>query len=461
MTINPSRLTPDAIHCIDVAVTTARERHNPYLDTEHLLVGALHTELVKKILAASGVAADALHHAIIAELSIVRDIPLKTLKGLTSQASQAMDRAGVVAESMGVSYVNSGHIALSILQAPGPFLTDIVQRFPQLDLDQVRQTLTINMTPPTEMFLQRWRPATWENARILAATSGGTITASHPITLTFTTTRQIKKQERQRQRQQSARQDSTVLWIGLGLLAVVIYLAILRPDVLVPVTIVAGGWIVSLVLHEFAHALVAYWGGDHTVVDKGYLTLNPLKYMHPLLSIGLPLLFLAMGGIGLPGGCVYIEVHRLRNKWWGSAVSAAGPFANLICLFIFSIPFWTGYVTPERYAERETLWASMAFLIWLQGMAILFNLIPLPPLDGFGIIEPFLPERFAFQMRSLGSLGLMLIILMFWLPSSDNARFDPRSEIIDQSDNIASIVNITPQQRSAGVRAFLFWRDDD
>ncbi len=61
--------------------------------------------------------------------------------------------------------------------------------------------------------------------------------------------------------------------------------------------IVLFGWIFSLCLHEFSHALVAYYGGDYTVREKGYLTFNPLKYTHPLFSILLPMLFLVLGGI--------------------------------------------------------------------------------------------------------------------------------------------------------------------
>ena len=68
-------------------------------------------------------------------------------------------------------------------------------------------------------------------------------------------------------------------------------------------TIVFFGWIFSLCLHEFSHALVAYLGGDYTVREKGYLTFNPLRYTHPLFSLVLPLLFLVMGG-------------RLRREGW-------------------------------------------------------------------------------------------------------------------------------------------------
>src|SRR5512145_2144288 len=102
-------------------------------------------------------------------------------------------------------------------------------------------------------------------------------------------------------------------------------------------TIVFFGWIFSLCLHEFSHALVAYLGGNYTVREKGYLTFNPLKYTHPLYSLVLPLLFLVMGGIGLPGGAVYIETWRLRSRAWRSIVALAGPMANLLVGIVLGI----------------------------------------------------------------------------------------------------------------------------
>ena len=101
--------------------------------------------------------------------------------------------------------------------------------------------------------------------------------------------------------------------------------------------IVLVGWVFSLCLHEFSHALVAYYGGDTTVREKGYLTFNPLKYTHPVYSLLLPLLFLVLGGIGLPGGAVYIETWRLRSRGWISAVSLAGPTANLLLAIVLGL----------------------------------------------------------------------------------------------------------------------------
>ncbi len=93
------------------------------------------------------------------------------------------------------------------------------------------------------------------------------------------------------------------------------------------------GWILSVVLHEFAHGIVAYWGGDYTIRERGGLTLNPLQYIDPVMSIALPALFLLMGGIPLPGGATYIRNDLLRSRLWQSAVSLAGPAMNLLIFF--------------------------------------------------------------------------------------------------------------------------------
>ena len=82
---------------------------------------------------------------------------------------------------------------------------------------------------------------------------------------------------------------------------------------------VVFGWLLSLCLHEYAHALVGYRGGDYGVIHRGYLQLNPLKYTNAVLSIVLPIVFIIFGGIALPGGAVLIDHHRLRSKRWDTA----------------------------------------------------------------------------------------------------------------------------------------------
>ena len=91
-------------------------------------------------------------------------------------------------------------------------------------------------------------------------------------------------------------------WTGFGNVRVDVFL------------LVICGWLVSLCLHEYAHALVAYLAGDRGVAERGYLRLNPLKYTHPLLSIVLPVIVVILGGIGLPGGAVWVDHRFIRSR---------------------------------------------------------------------------------------------------------------------------------------------------
>ena len=152
--------------------------------------------------------------------------------------------------------------------------------------------------------------------------------------------------------------------------------------------LVAAGWVLSLCLHEFGHAIVAYWGGDKSVKAKGYLTLNPLKYTDPGLTLLLPIVFLMLGGIALPGAAVYINRRAIKSRLWLSAVSAAGPLASALTACAFATPFMLGMVS----ADNEALWSSAAILVLFQVVAVILNSLPVPPLDGYGVIEPWLPN---------------------------------------------------------------------
>jgi Zn-dependent protease len=180
-----------------------------------------------------------------------------------------------------------------------------------------------------------------------------------------------------------------------------------------PLTIVfiVCGWITSVCIHEFGHALAAYLGGDLSVKDKGYLTLNPLKYTHTLFSIVLPLLYLMIGGVGLPGGAVYINTRALRSSRWETIVSAAGPIASAVFGLLVIWPFffdWERWITLANWH----FWPALAYLGFLEVCALVFNLIPLPPLDGFGIIAPRLSPAMRQQALMFGNLGLLLLFVM-------------------------------------------------
>jgi Zn-dependent protease len=195
------------------------------------------------------------------------------------------------------------------------------------------------------------------------------------------------------------------------------------------------GWILSVCLHEFGHAIVAYWGGDTSVKEKGYLTLNPLKYTHADTNLILPIMFLLMGGIALPGGVVYINQSRLRSRWWKSAVSAAGPFANVLLILLLAIPFWMGFASLEN---ENWFWPSLAFLILLQIFAVLFNLLPIPPFDGYGIIEPWLPQDVQTQFNKIGNFGFWLILGLFSFTPAFGRSFGNLINKISESIGISA-----------------------
>ena len=186
------------------------------------------------------------------------------------------------------------------------------------------------------------------------------------------------------------------------------------PGLTIPLSIllVVGGWVTSLCIHEFGHAFIAFLGGDRSVASAGYLSLNPLKYTHPLLSIALPVVFLVIGGIGLPGGAVYLNEQAIRNDRWRSFASAAGPLGNLLFAVLIGWPFLVFHGAPPFGDYR--FWAALAFLVFLQITAIVLNLIPIPPFDGFGMIAPWLSIELRILSNRLGMLPLLVLFFLLW-----------------------------------------------
>ncbi|MBY6677821.1 MULTISPECIES: site-2 protease family protein [unclassified Rhodococcus (in: high G+C Gram-positive bacteria)] len=183
--------------------------------------------------------------------------------------------------------------------------------------------------------------------------------------------------------------------------------------------LVIGGWVVSLCLHEFAHAVTAWRFGDHDTAARGYLTLNPLKYTVPGLSIVLPLIFVALGGIGLPGGAVWLNTSGMTRRQ-RTTVSLAGPFANLVLAVILLtiVAVWA----PG--SEHASFWFGMSFLAFLQVVAVVLNLIPMPGLDGFGAIEPYLSPGARRSFAQIGPYGVLIVVALLFVPQVNRVFFD-------------------------------------
>lgn len=208
---------------------------------------------------------------------------------------------------------------------------------------------------------------------------------------------------------------------------------------------VLGGWAVTLCLHEFGHAAVAYKGGDFSVRDKGYLTLDIRRYTDPVLSIVLPLVLLAFGGIPLPGGAVWINHHALRSKKIESLVSLAGPVTNLVIGVIL-----TGIVA--FFSPPADLANAISYLALLQVVAFVLNILPIPGLDGWGVLEPFLSykaQQFGAKARPWAPLVLFAVLIGF---TEVNALF------FQAATSFFEMIGGDPASAFNGIRSFMFWR---
>ncbi len=182
---------------------------------------------------------------------------------------------------------------------------------------------------------------------------------------------------------------------------------------------VVAGWVVSLCLHEYAHALVAYRSGDTSVAARGYLRLNPLKYSHPLLSIVLPVLIVILGGIGLPGGAVWVDHHRIPGRLRHSLVSAAGPLTNVLFALVLAVPF---AFAPDVAAHWE-FWSALALLGMLQVTASVLNFLPVPGLDGGNMLHPWLSPQWQRGYDKLAPFGFLLLFALLWQPEVNRYFF--------------------------------------
>lgn len=213
---------------------------------------------------------------------------------------------------------------------------------------------------------------------------------------------------------------------------------------------VMAGWVVSICIHEFGHALVAWYGGDHAIPSQGYLTFDPARYVDPINSLLWPSLLVVIGAFGFPGGAVYVNEAALRSDRWRSAVSAAGPFGSLLVFVVLVMPLSLGL---DARLGAPTFWNAVALLAELQMVGILLNLLPIPGFDGYGILEPHLPvdlRRSLEPAKAWATLALMAVLVM--VPSVGGSFFRA-------ADRITAAMNVDDDMAWDGYQSFRFWRN--
>ncbi|MBR3256818.1 site-2 protease family protein [Candidatus Saccharibacteria bacterium] len=189
--------------------------------------------------------------------------------------------------------------------------------------------------------------------------------------------------------------------------------------------IVIGVIVFSMVLHELAHGAVAYYLGDTTAKDDGRLTLNPLKHLDPFMSIILPTLLYFSGGVVFGGAKpVPVDFSKVRGREWGMAlVALAGPMTNLLIAFVaFLIGHFSGALYYSGIVHDillELVMVNLGFMI--------FNLIPIPPLDGSRVLYAVMPDGVREFMNSMEKVGLVVVYALILIGGGLFSEFMSRA----------------------------------
>lgn len=177
--------------------------------------------------------------------------------------------------------------------------------------------------------------------------------------------------------------------------------------------------IMSVVVHEVSHGYAAYKLGDPTAKYEGRLSLNPIRHLDPFGSVILPVL-LAISQAGFIIGWakpVPVNVYNLRNQRWGEAiVAAAGPLSNIAIAIIFGLAIRLA-LAQKIINENSAALEITAIIVFINLLLAVFNLVPIPPLDGSKILFAFLPERvrrYREIFENYGFFVVLLFIFFFW-----------------------------------------------
>ena len=174
--------------------------------------------------------------------------------------------------------------------------------------------------------------------------------------------------------------------------------------------------IVSLSVHEAAHAWVAYRRGDSTAKDLGRLTLNPLAHIDPFMTVLMPALLLYFTGFIFGGAKpVPVSYHRLKSPLRDMMlVALAGPVSNVLLAILFAF-IKRGVLDSGLYTNEQLLPLVLDATVWLNLLLAVFNMIPIPPLDGSRVMTWLLPESMRDSYNALGVIGMPLVFLLLIL----------------------------------------------
>lgn len=185
-------------------------------------------------------------------------------------------------------------------------------------------------------------------------------------------------------------------------------------DKLISTYFIFAVYIAFVSIHEYGHSILAYYGGDKTVKEKKYLTLNIFRYSDLFSTFFLPIISLLNNGVGFCGACVYITTDYLKSNIWKSVVAAGGIILNLFCI-LFTILF---YELIKNLQLSRLLLDSVSFLIVLEIGVTTLNILPYPSLDGYFILEPYLNKKIKYFCSNYMKYFQWGFYLLFLIPNT-------------------------------------------
>ncbi len=193
----------------------------------------------------------------------------------------------------------------------------------------------------------------------------------------------------------------------------------IEADIITRIVITLGVVLFSMTFHEAMHAFVAYWLGDDTAKHQGRLTLNPVKHLDPFLSIILPVGLAIIGG-PIFGGAkpVPFNPERVKGGEWGAAlVAVSGPLTNLLIAFI-SFGVWALMGLPGGLLGQ-----IMSAMVFVNLGFFIFNMLPIPPLDGSRVVYALAPEFVRRGMEAVERFGIVFVFLIVLVASRPLGEF--------------------------------------
>jgi len=171
----------------------------------------------------------------------------------------------------------------------------------------------------------------------------------------------------------------------------------------------------SVIFHEVSHGWMANYLGDPTAKMSGRLSLNPIKHLDPIGSIFLPLMLILLNSRIIFGWAkpVPINPFNLRDKKYGEAkVAMAGPLANILIALLFGLLI--RFLPLGSSSFEVNLIVVFGYIIWVNLLLAIFNLIPIPPLDGSHILFALMPSRFNQLKLFLVRYGFFILIFFIF-----------------------------------------------